>query len=671
MSININILQTMALLNTNYLLPTQKDYVDIFMPFVMSCIRQSNDRVISSPKIQRLLSQSYGLSLPQDIITNLLKRAQKRKLLIAEHKILMPDWNKISEFEKKTQFIQNKESVTRRYELLIISLIDFAKNKNEDWVFKLAEDYLFEYLDLHGVTIISSLVSGIKLKHTAIEKQKGKGWHYVVASFILYCEQESGEDFEYLESIVQGNILASSVYLTDTGKLRKKLDSTDFYFDTTFIIYALGYAGQSRADACLELLQLLRNNNANLYCFEHTVLEIEAALSASAQCLSPLNNYVPYGPTGEYFLAESITEADVLRFRATVKDDIPRKLRIDICDIPNHGEWTIDEVELDEALNKYIDYRHEEAKRKDIASLSAIMRIREGKNARYLEDCKAVFITTNLKLAKVSKDFFALNKSDYQVPPCITDYRLTAHVWLKSPTQAPTVSRKRLVADCFAAIQPTENFWEKYLLELDKLKNEDCLTEELYFILRYDMSVRKQVMESTKGDEDVFDDECTFVNATVPELLSIARKEVVKKIEEEHQVELDDERLKKEKAQAERDEALLQQLQTSHSIDELKTKHYLIIDQEASRKAKRIILVLKVILFLFIISGLAISLLSRTIIDTLSENYACILIGLSFFMAMLTFLNIWFGVSIKGAILGAECFFKKRIKKRLQETWDL
>ncbi|MDN6966914.1 hypothetical protein EXW10_15445 [Enterococcus faecium] len=85
---------------------------------------------------------------------------------------------------------------------------------------------------------------------------------------------------------------------------------------------------------------------------------------------------------------------------------------------------------------------------------------------------------------------------------------LTNLVWLKDPGLAPDFPQKRLIANCYAAITPTERFWKKYLDESEKLFNkEKIITKEDLIILRYASLAEKIIMDETKGDAELIDAE--------------------------------------------------------------------------------------------------------------------------------------------------------------------
>src|SRR5215210_7998478 len=56
----------------------RKDYFDNFVPMVAECLRRSPEEVVSLPNLKRDLRERFGLSLPQNAIRTVLKRACKR-----------------------------------------------------------------------------------------------------------------------------------------------------------------------------------------------------------------------------------------------------------------------------------------------------------------------------------------------------------------------------------------------------------------------------------------------------------------------------------------------------------------------------------------------------------------------------------------------------------------
>jgi hypothetical protein len=168
---------------------------------------------------------------------------------------------------------------------------------------------------------------------------------------------------------------------------------------------------------------------------------------------------------------------------------------------------------------------------RDLDSISAIMRAREGRASSTYEACRALFVTTNIDLQRACSRFFENDQPD-AVPPCVTDYFLATLLWLKKPFKAPALPMKRIIADCYAATQPDEYLWRLYMEEIDRLERAGGVTPDDVFLLRHALEAKHALMELTGGVEDA------FTQGTVQEVLDLARA----RMQAEVRVELDAER---------------------------------------------------------------------------------------------------------------------------------
>lgn len=178
---------------------------------------------------------------------------------------------------------------------------------------------------------------------------------------------------------------------------------------------------------------------------------------------------------------------------------------------------------MGEALGQ-IFYRRPQALTRDVDSISSIMRLRRGREFFVVEDCRALFVTSNTALARISRHFFYEDAAPNAIAPCLTDDALTNLLWLKSPTKAPDLPRKRIIADCYAATQPDEALWRKYVAEIDRLAGEELISVEDCLLLRHSLEAKRVLMDLTMGDEVV------FAQGTV--------KEILEMVEAQHQAEL-------------------------------------------------------------------------------------------------------------------------------------
>jgi hypothetical protein len=98
---------------------------------------------------------------------------------------------------------------------------------------------------------------------------------------------------------------------------------------------------------------------------------------------------------------------------------------------------------------------------------------------------------------------------------------------LKKPTAAPELPIKRIVADSYAALQPSDLLWTKYMDALEKLIAAGELSEEEYLLARSHFAVKETLMDVTLGDEKA------FTKGTEKEIVRLIEKRMVGEKEEE------------------------------------------------------------------------------------------------------------------------------------------
>jgi len=64
------------------------------------------------------------------------------------------------------------------------------------------------------------------------------------------------------------------------------------------------------------------------------------------------------------------------------------------------------------------------------------------------------------------------------------------------------INERRIIAEIYAALQPSEVLLERYLTEVEKLRNDKRITEDDYILLRDSQVARELLAEETLGDPD-------------------------------------------------------------------------------------------------------------------------------------------------------------------------
>jgi hypothetical protein len=216
----------------------------------------------------------FGLTIPQNAIDTLLRRLRKRKYITLKDKIYRADRKRLDALK----FRDVQQLVLEMQELLLDRFRDFCLEKFDIRLSsEEADAALRSFLEDEQF-----LVTNIRDYTPVLPRVKNarKNSRFLVGSFIQYLQQTQGASLDYLDQVAKGHMLANALFLPDIERASRKFNQTEVYLDTTFLIYALGYAGEARQEPCIELLELLYETGAHLRCFRHTYEEIREVLDA-------------------------------------------------------------------------------------------------------------------------------------------------------------------------------------------------------------------------------------------------------------------------------------------------------------------------------------------------------------------------------------------------------
>jgi hypothetical protein len=535
----------------------RKDYVDNFVPIVAEAIRLSQHDVVSLPALQQDLLSGFGLRIPQNQLRAILSRVSKQGYIRSENRV----FKRVPEELAKLTFDTVQRQVVAKHEQVLKSVITFAKERFDlDWTLEDAENALYGYLASYQLLDPDAIASG-----SMPTGDIAKIGSYVIGQFVTFVREQKMPEFDYFETVAKGDILATSIFLPDPNRAAQKFKKTYVYLDTSLLIFALGHAGEARQAPCLELVQLLYEAGAELRCFAHTLDEMRSILIACALRMETNKLADAYGPTIEYFIEKGLQASDV-RLRAEKLEKDLNALRVKVVEKPAfENELMIDEQGLADAIEAEHKYVNKNALWRDVSSISSVIQLRRGHESQLVEECRALFVTTNNVLVVAARTFQKSVSHGDSVPPVMTDHALTNILWLKLPLAAPDLPRKRLIAASFAAAQPDDQLWDQYLSTIQKLKDDKTVGEDDYFLLRHSLQARAALMQVTLGNED------SFAAGTVQEILEIVHNDIQRDLKE---------RLEEEKRKADQTEKA-----AAATIDEVKRSAQQAIEERDATSA--------------------------------------------------------------------------------------
>jgi hypothetical protein len=513
------------------------DYLDNYLPFLATLIVKKGYKSIEekAEQINQLLNdftQEFGLVVPYHPMITILNRARKRGLIERrEYKFIPTDEVYKYDFSSKTQ------TQERKYEELINSFINFSSEKySQELNREEAEEILIGFLRQRDLDMLFAAYS----KSILPEVRPSQSRMFLFCKFIENIHSQNSELFQTLLDVVIGHILANIVLYEDEADrfYYTKLENLNLYLDTGLILRLLEVEGPIIQSFYSEFLTQSRGQGVNFFIFQHTYDEIMGILQNALSWIES-SDYEPSkaSPVLRYFRGEGYKGSDILMFinRVDKTLDAYKIKRVDTPDPNVYGRYQIDEEKLQQFIvdtyQRYNpDFEIQEkgfTVQKDIQSISAVNKLREGRKPQNIKQAEQIFITTNSALAYANKIFEKEECGEgFYMPACITDTLIGTLIWLRNP-QKVEINEKKIIAEVYAALQPSETLLKQYLTEVERLRRDRRISEDEYILLRDSLIVRTELAEETLGDPS------RFVATTPLELLEKIKKEAYERWEQE------------------------------------------------------------------------------------------------------------------------------------------
>jgi hypothetical protein len=147
-----------------------------------------------------------------------------------------------------------------------------------------------------------------------------------------------------------------------------------------------------------------------------------------------------------------------------------------------------------------------------------------------IADAEHLFITTNKTLARIASKFHKKNYEALSIPPSSTDLFMGTLIWLKSPAKVEKIKYPKIIADCYAALQPDKRLINIYIGKINELKKDQSIKEDDYYLLRGRVAINI-LEENTLGDVNNFSD--STANEILEKIKNGIQGEITQKYEKE------------------------------------------------------------------------------------------------------------------------------------------
>ena len=520
-SMNTNRLLISSAMLTALCETRESDNLSLLEPFVRTSIARStelNSKIDKALVISHLQDDFAFSDVPVAVLDKVLLRMEKkndrtiRRTSTNENEfILLKDLS-----SERLTFESLQSRAQDELNCVLDALLDWfetgspklkaTRDKLIVWLGSFFEsrgvDILFQFDELKGATTTNT---------DAINYQIGR--------FIIDTKEHNSTLFDKIVHIAQGMMLVSAIYI-DTKPATKFLtqramSDVAVFFDTTLLLYAMGYKTESQENATGALFDLLAKSGAKLYVFPQHLREIKDILyafkwrdgydKAPFQTLERLEQ-------NHWTSPEIDSEIQFLETR------LQEKLGVSVY----NGNHYIDENgHLREGAHAYIDIDglSEHIKKRipqyeksfdmlknDVDAIGSIIALRNGMVYETVETCPAIFVSTNYSLIRESNYFLKYLAYKQRIAPSMSDTDLTTILWLKYGFSDQSVPRLLLVQHASAAIAPTDAVLNKFFQVTKNLEERGSLSPDEAAFIRYDIYARAEIASLCGGETSAIDD---------------------------------------------------------------------------------------------------------------------------------------------------------------------
>lgn len=588
-------LVTFAILKANW--NAGRSYLDNFVPFAVESLRELG-QPSSAEDLQAELDRRFGMNIPQHAIEAIMGRACKDGYARRDHGTYetLPNSLLPPVAIAQNEFLRCHASVVNDLRTFSADRYGRALTASE------ADSGLEAYTAEFGTSIVVS--GSVANQDFAPEVAADPTVAFIVHAFVEHLEAADPAGFEYLAKVVEGTMLASVVYLPDLSAVDRKFRDSNAYLDTPFLLRLLGFNGAELQAPAIELLELLRQHGAGAACFDKTLVELRGVLASAAQQVGSAQP----GRDDDiitYFSSQGMRRADVELIIADLESTLST-LGVRIVPAPRYNHHSsVDELELRDVLDRIVNYRREPTLLHDLDALTAVDRLRDGHRQPILEHSKAIFVTTNSRLVTAARVYFD-NEPGGAWPLAILDKDLATLLWLKQPLSAPDLPRKQIMADCYAALQPTPQHWARWSEEIARTEAAGTYTPEQLELIRTWPDTQRTLMDVTMGDATAISER------TVADVLSTAEAALTAPVRAELEsvrAELEDERSLRTAAEAQPSADSLAKLAVAEALEADRKRRLGNLDRRTQASASRLGAAVRVLLITVLVAATIMSLM--------------------------------------------------------------
>lgn len=396
------VLNTYALAKASWL---EDDFVSSFVPMAASLINERGYEVIQADSFAIDFENMYAMKLPSQPTIKLLSILQKRNLIVfdEEMRVWKPCSTELRKFDLTAKKMHLQNGIEKVYnEIVIHAKTQFDESLNADE----AKELFYSFVQANSAEVLNGELNG---DNSSFKSRS------LIGSFISYTKENNVELFEIVKQLTIGRLLVDAITMLEFDESSDDFKETKFYIDTRFFLYLIGFYGEYRENASINLIDKLLAKKAFFCIFKHNYDEINYTLSGCAKWIDS-TAYDPEKASSALRYLKSCGKDR--KYVEALIASIPSKLKRFQITIDNESWFTDDPTlqtdrhELRNIIKTCYEHndiiiteRVEETIENDIASVESIYYQRKGNETYNINEKNIFLLTTNRNLVYACKKY--------------------------------------------------------------------------------------------------------------------------------------------------------------------------------------------------------------------------------------------------------------------------
>ena len=503
--------------------------LETYYPFFASILYENRGEKVDEYILQENFNQKYNFKPTIPFIRQVLS------IGIENSSIKKIANNFIADYSILKQYVFDSSSFEQQWKKLITEFKQYCELNPTNYNTQKIEDDILKYIEKNDYKLISQ--TEIELRMPDVDS-----FDYLWIRFISSLNKSESSLLDFIASICASNIFKEALFYT--VEKNDTFNNLNVYLDSPMVFALLGMDSKERSDSYKLLVKDMISSGCTVQVLDNNFSEIAGIIQRSATWANSTQYSISKATKVAKYLHDlEMSHEEIVEYCETIEEQL-NDLGITIKETMYNlqdASFQEDETTLFNMVKEKYSEQHmgisedkSESIQTDVRSIIMVYNERKGRTAVKVQNCGHIILTINGVLANVSKNYES-NKSlnSGHIPACISADLFGALLWMFTPKSILQYQKSKLLADCYASLQPSKQLLDKYIESLESAKSLGEIDEKKYLFMRSHSMVNDALMNVTKGDYARFNDK-TYLEV-YEEIKSEAKKDFLDEAEKHAQ----------------------------------------------------------------------------------------------------------------------------------------